>query len=176
MRAYNNCYYYMLIVHCIFDSIVMMKHLFILLLYILIGSVSNIVYSQVDPSSIDIIRDKWGVPHIYGPTDAAACYGLAWASAEDNFHLMQENILPVKGRLAEVKGKDGAIRDVFAHLIDVHSVVDSKYDTDISDEFKKVLEAYAAGINSYASHHRDEVLLKGIFPIELVELAIIPAS
>ena len=72
----------------------MIKHLYIIIF--LISSIYNIVYSQVDPNSIDIIRDKWGVPHIYGPTDAAACYGLAWASAEDNFHLMQENILPVK--------------------------------------------------------------------------------
>lgn len=142
----------------------MIKHLFIILFFI--SSINNIAYTQVDPNSIDIIRDKWGVPHIYGPTDAAASYGLAWASAEDNFHLMQENILPVKGRLAEVQGKGGAIKDVFAHLIDVHTVVDSKYDDDISSEFKKILEAYAAGINSYAIHHPDEVLLKGVFPID----------
>lgn len=127
--------------------------------------ITTLLFAQPDPENITIVRDKWGVPHIYAPKDEGAAYGLAWASAEDNFHLIQENLLPVKGRLAEAKGKDGAIKDVFAHLINVHDLVDANYETDISEKFKRVLEGYAAGINSYAKHYPDEVMLKGVFPI-----------
>jgi acyl-homoserine-lactone acylase len=127
--------------------------------------IATLLFAQPDPENITIVRDKWGVPHIYAPKDEGAAYGLAWASAEDNFHLIQENLLPVKGRLAEAKGKDGAIKDVFAHLINVHDLVDANYETDISEKFKRVLEGYAAGINSYAKHYPDEVMLKGVFPI-----------
>ena len=41
----------------------------------------------VNPKDIKIVRDKWGVPHIYGKTDADVIYGFAWAHAEDNFDL-----------------------------------------------------------------------------------------
>jgi len=126
---------------------------------------SNLLFAQVNPDDITIVRDQWGVPHIYAPKDEGTAYGLAWASAEDNFHLIQENLLPVKGRLAEVMGKDGAIRDVFAHLINVQDIVEARYEEDITPKFKLILEAYAGGINSYAEHHPKEVLLKGVFPV-----------
>ena len=45
----------------------------------------GIVYSQIDPNTIDIVRDDYGVPHIFAPTDAEVAYGLAWAHAEDDF-------------------------------------------------------------------------------------------
>ena len=122
-------------------------------------------FSQINPDDIEIIRDKWGVPHIYAKTDAEVAYGLAWATAEDDFKSMQENLLSIRGRLAEVNGIKGAIFDFFAYAIETKNLVDQKYDTDLSPEFKKVIEGYAAGINSYAAKHPEEIALKGIFPI-----------
>ena len=55
---------------------------------------SFISYSQVNPKNIDIIRDKFGVPHIFGKTDKEAAFGLAWAHSEDNFKTIQETFLP----------------------------------------------------------------------------------
>ncbi|MDP5120669.1 MAG: penicillin acylase family protein, partial [Spirosomaceae bacterium] len=46
---------------------------------------SYVSFSQINPENIDIVRDKWGVPHIFGKTDAETSYGLAWANAEDDF-------------------------------------------------------------------------------------------
>jgi len=43
------------------------------------------IFAQINPDDITIIRDQWGVPHIYAKTDAQVVYGLAWASAEDGF-------------------------------------------------------------------------------------------
>ena len=97
--------------------------------------------------------------------DADAAYGLAWATAEDDFETMQHSLLAVKGKLASVTGKDGAMLDFAAFLFDVKGTVEAKYDTDLSPEFKNILNAYAQAVNRYAAQHPDEVLKKGMFPI-----------
>ena len=48
--------------------------------------------AQVNTSNISIVRDKWGVPHVYGKTDADAAFGLAFAHAEDDIKNIAENI------------------------------------------------------------------------------------
>lgn len=60
---------------------------------------SSRVSAQVIPDSVTIIRDTYGVPHIYGATDADVAYGLAWANAEDDFYDMQLNMLMARHRL-----------------------------------------------------------------------------
>ena len=127
-------------------------------------------FSQVNPENITIIRDSFGVPHIYAKTDAEVAYGLAWATAEDDFKSMQENLLTVNGRLGEVKGTEGAIFDFLAFAIGVKDIVEAKYDTEVADDFKKVLEGYTAGVNSYAAKNKDEILLDGIFPVSTKEV------
>lgn len=127
-------------------------------------------FSQINPADITIVRDSFGVPHIYAKTDAEVAYGLAWATAEDDFKSMQENLLSVKGRLGEVKGTDGAIFDFLAFAIGVKDAVDAKYETEVSNGFKKVLEGYTSGINSYAEKHEEELLLDGVFPVTVQEI------
>ena len=48
---------------------------------------------NIDPDKIEIVRDSFGVPHIYAKTDAELAYGLAWAHAEDDFKTIQEAYL-----------------------------------------------------------------------------------
>ena len=57
--------------------------------------------------SVTIHRDEWGVPHIYGPTDAATSFGLAYAQAEDFFWQIEDTYLQALGRYAEVVGPAG---------------------------------------------------------------------
>ena len=56
----------------------------------------------MNTSNIEIVRDKWGVPHIYGKTDKEAAYGLAWAHAEDDFETIQNILLASRGKLAKI--------------------------------------------------------------------------
>ena len=121
--------------------------------------------SQVNPENVTIVRDKWGVPHIYGKTDAEVVYGLAWATAEDDFRTFQKQFLPFRGLSGLSFGKEGAVMDVLVHLIQAKEVVEKKYETDVSPKFKTILEAYAAGINTYAQTHSSEVLNDKLFPI-----------
>ena len=49
-------------------------------------------YAQINPANIQIVRDQWGVPHIFGKTDPEVAYGLAWAHAEDDFKTISGNV------------------------------------------------------------------------------------
>jgi penicillin amidase/acyl-homoserine-lactone acylase len=113
-----------------------------------------------EPSYVDnvvIVRDTWGVPHIRGKTDADVAFGLAYAHAEDDWPIIQGTIIAAKGRLAELNGKEGALNDFFIKLLKVREFVDEKYETDLSPDFQRICEAYAAGLTYYAALHPEEV-------------------
>ncbi|HYG01177.1 MAG TPA: penicillin acylase family protein [Chryseosolibacter sp.] len=120
---------------------------------------------QIDPSSINIVRDGYGVPHIFAQTDAEVAYGLAWAHAEDDFETIQKCFLASKAMLGQYTGRDGALVDYAVHLLRIRELVNEKYDTDISDDFKAVLQGYCDGFNAYAYAHPKDVLIKKSFPL-----------
>lgn len=127
---------------------------------------------EINTKNIKIIRDKWGVPHIYGHTDEEVAYGLAWATAEDDFKSMQENFLTARGRLAEVKGKDGAIMDFLCAVIGARESVDRLYESSYSPKFKNMLSAYVKACNKYAELHPEKVWIKNTFPVTEKDVAI----
>src|SRR6188474_1819136 len=83
--------------------------------------------TTINPSVIDIVRDSFGVPHIFAKTDAEVAYGLAWAEAEDDFKSMQEVILPAKGLMAGVMGKKGAAGDYAFALFRCKEITEEKW-------------------------------------------------
>ena len=121
--------------------------------------------AQVNPEKITIARDEYGVPHIFAEKDHEVAYGLAWATAEDDFNTVQEQMLAARGKLGLVNGKAGATLDIVFQLVQTQATADKLYDSDVSPHFKKILEGYAAGLNAYAEAHPKEVLLKNIFPV-----------
>ncbi len=121
--------------------------------------------AQFDPAKIDIVRDKYGVPHIFAKTDPEVAYGLAWAHAEDDFTTIQQSLLAGKAMLGAYQGKKGAAIDYVVHLLRIPELVEEKYDTDLSPDFKRLLEGYCAGLNAYAAKHPEEILLKKAFPV-----------
>ena len=121
-------------------------------------------FSQINLSNITIARDSFGVPHIYGHTDAEAAYGLAYAHCEDDFKSIQENLLAAKGMLGQVLGKEGVLFDFGLKFFGVDTLVDNNYEKALSPDFKKVLEGYIQGVNDYAAKHPNEVLLKKALP------------
>ena len=111
------------------------------------------LHAQINPAKIDIIRDSFGVPHIFGKTDPDVAYGLAWAHAEDDFVTIQQSLMAGKSMLAQYQGKKGASIDYIIHLLRIPELVQEKYESDLSPTFKKLLEGYAAGLNAYATAH-----------------------
>ena len=133
-------------------------------LVILFSFTLGVLHSQVKLKDIEIIRDSYGVPHIYGKTDADTAYGLAWAHAEDNFYTIQKAYLAGNGIISQLNGKKGIGADFVAQFIQSAETVDRLYHT-LSNEFKAIMSGYAAGLNSYAKHHSDEVLMPSLFPV-----------
>ena len=125
--------------------------------------------AQIDPANIEIIRDSYGVPHIYASTDAEVAYGLAWAHAEDDFETIQLGYLAGDAKLSRYMGLKGAGADFLAQLIEAERTAAEQFDT-LSDEFVAVIEGYAAGLNAYAEKHPEEVLEKSLFPVTPVKM------
>ena len=59
---------------------------------------------EAQASRITIFRDDFGVPHVYGKTDADAVFGMLYAQCEDDFNRVEQNYITAIGRLAEVEG------------------------------------------------------------------------
>ena len=112
---------------------------------------------------VRILRDDWGVPHIFGETDADVAYGLAYAHSEDDFLTIQQSLLAARGQLATVYGQDAAPNDYMVHLLRIWDVVEDNYATKLSPEVRAICEAYANGLNHYAALHPKEAL-PGLFP------------
>ncbi|MGD8278463.1 MAG: penicillin acylase family protein [Gemmatimonadota bacterium] len=111
----------------------------------------------IDPAdrmaaSVTIIRDSWGVPHIYGPTDAAVVFGLAYAQAEDNFAQIEEDYLFALGRAAEVGGEAELQHDLVRAAFEVERLSREEYEREPSER-KALWDAYAAGLNYYLRRH-----------------------
>src|ERR1051326_2578834 len=66
---------------------------------------------------VTIVRDKWGVPHIYGKTDAAAVFGLLYAECQEDFPRVEKNYLEMLGRQAEAYGDSYLYTDVMMRLV-----------------------------------------------------------
>ncbi len=124
------------------------------------------LFSQtaIDPAAIDIVRDSFGVPHIFAKTDAEVAYGLAWAEAEDDFESLQQVVLPTKGLMGKVLGKKGAAGDYAFALFRCREITEEKWQT-LSPEFIKLINGYVQGLNHYAATHPTELLTKKLFPI-----------
>ncbi len=103
-------------------------------------------------ANVTIIRDDFGVPHIYGKTDADAVFGLLYAQCEDDFNRVERNYLWATGRLAEVEGESQLYSDLRANLFMTQEEAIAQYDGS-PEWLKKLCDAFADGINYYLYTH-----------------------
>ena len=114
--------------------------------------VSEIDRLTARAEQVEIIRDDFGVPHIYGKTDADAVFGLLYAQAEDDFKRVERNYIWAIGRLAEVEGEKALYSDLRARLF--MSVEQAKLDYQNSPTaLKDLCDAFADGLNYYLATH-----------------------
>lgn len=125
--------------------------------------------AQSMAEEVEIVRDTFGVPHIFGKTDAAVAYGLAWAHAEDDFGTIQLTLLSGKQMLGRHLGKAGAPIDYVVGLLRCRDLVDREMGA-LSAAYLSVIKGYTAGMNAYARYHPKDVLVKGSFPITVEEV------
>ncbi len=105
---------------------------------------------------VRILRDTFGVAHVFGESDADAAFGMAYAHAEDDFATIQDVLAAERGRLALLHLSKLAVEnDYYTRLVGVREQLDAQYDA-LSGDVRAVLEAYARGFDLYAYLHPSE--------------------
>ena len=111
-------------------------------------SKSDILRWQETAKRVNVIRDKWGIPHIYGKSDADCVFGLMYAQCEDDFQRVEMNYITMLGRTSEISGEQNIYEDLLVRM--VIDSAESVKDYDMSpDWMKKLLNSFADGINYY---------------------------
>ncbi|OHB74640.1 MAG: hypothetical protein A2Z25_10450 [Planctomycetes bacterium RBG_16_55_9] len=120
---------------------------------------------------IELLRDTWGVPHIFAKTDAGAMYGLGYATAEDRAFQMYYNLRIIQGRLAELvgdvkigvserfpQGRDSALQsDIKMRTIGYYRAAE-QVAANLDGETLALLQAYSDGVNDYIRNHPNDLL------------------
>jgi len=101
---------------------------------------------------VTIIRDDFGVPHIYAKTDADAVFGMLYAQSEDDFNRVEQNYIWATGRLAEVDGEEALYSDLRARLYMTEDEAKAAYVT-APEWLKALCDAFADGVNFYLMTH-----------------------
>lgn len=134
-----------------------MKNLYFALLLLFIVSCQPAGDTEVarwedQADQVEIIRDDYGVPHIYGKTDADAVFGMLYAQCEDDFPRVERNYYWAIGRLAEAEGEEALYSDLRARLYMTTDEAKEAYNS-APDWLKELCQAYADGINYYLHTH-----------------------
>lgn len=101
---------------------------------------------------ITIIRDDFGVPHVYARTDADAVFGMLYAQAEDDFKRIERNYIWATGRLAEIEGEEALFSDLRARLYMTVEEAKAAY-AGAPGKIKQLCDAWADGLNYYLLTH-----------------------
>jgi acyl-homoserine-lactone acylase len=135
---------FVLIVTCIFSG------------FSCVASGSDLAHWQEQAAQVTITRDTWGIPHVYGKTDANAVFGMIYAQAEDDFNRIELNYLNAMGRLAESQGESEIYRDLRMKLYIDPADIKQKY-SESPAYLQKLMNAWADGLNYYLHTHPDVV-------------------
>lgn len=134
-----------------------MRYLLLLLLLPVVSnaqtfSATEIKKWQQQANNITIIRDNWGIPHVYGKTDADAVFGLLYAQCEDDFKRVEMNYIEKLGRKAEVLGERELYNDLYIRLLIDSAEAVADYNK-APLWLKQLMNAWADGINYYLYKH-----------------------
>jgi acyl-homoserine-lactone acylase len=102
--------------------------------------------------NITIVRDDWGIAHVYGKTDADAVFGMEYAQAEDDFNRVETNYTTSLGRLAEAEGESRIYQDLRMKLFIDPAVLKTQYAASPA-WLQKLMNAFADGLNFYLFKH-----------------------
>ena len=100
-----------------------------------------------------ITRDIWGVPHVFGKTDADAAFGMAFAHAQDDIKNLTDNITLYRAEMALKQGVKGVVSDYLIKALKIKEMVVEDYESKLSIQVREVIEGYVAGLNYWVDLH-----------------------
>ena len=109
---------------------------------------------KAEAAQVEIQRDDWGIAHVHGKTDADAVFGMIYAQCEDDFRRVEDNYLTALGRRAEAEGRNAIWADLRQRLFIDPDVLKADY-AKSPDWLKKLMNAWADGLNYYLATHPD---------------------
>jgi len=115
-------------------------------------STEEIARWKATAERVTIMRDKWGIPHVFGKSDADAVFGLLYAQAEDDFKRIELNYINAMGRLAEVEGEAEIWRDLRMKLYIRQDDMQAQYAASPA-WLKDLMIGFADGLNYYLHTH-----------------------
>src|SRR5579883_3608122 len=107
---------------------------------------------EIQARNVTIIRDDWGIAHIYGKTDADAVFGMLYAQAEDDFNRVEMNYIDAMGRRAEAEGEGQVYRDLRMKLFVDPDSLRAEYAASPA-WLRSLMDAFADGLNYYLYTH-----------------------
>ncbi len=102
--------------------------------------------------SVTIYRDKFGVPHIYGPTDTSVMFGFMYAQAEDNFWQIEDSYIQALGRASELYGEKSLEADLINRTLEITKISQDEYPK-LNKITREICDATADGLNYYLQTH-----------------------
>ena len=118
------------------------------------GQDADIARTKAEATRVTITRDDWGIAHIHGKSDADAVFGMIYAQCEDDFNRVEMNYLTALGRTAEAEGEKAIWADLRQRLFIDSEVLKKDY-AESPDWLRKLMDAWADGINFYLATHPD---------------------
>lgn len=140
------------------SKVALMKRLVLILslacvsLPVLAAESTEVARWEHEAQNITIIRDDWGIAHVYGKTDADAVFGMEYAQAEDDFNRVETNYINAMGRLAETEGESRIYQDLREKLFIDPAMLKKEY-AESPAWLKNLMNAFADGLNYYLYKH-----------------------
>ncbi len=105
---------------------------------------------------VTVIRDEWGIPHIYAETQADLFFAQGFVAAQDRLWQMDLWRRVGEGRLAEVVGKGAVERDRFARLLRYRGDMEAEWKSYAPDA-RPIIESFVAGVNAWIAETGDRL-------------------
>jgi acyl-homoserine lactone acylase PvdQ len=113
---------------------------------------SELARWEREAKNVTIIRDDWGIAHVFGKSDADAVFGAEYAQAEDDFNRVETNYINAMGRLAEAEGESKIYQDLRMKLFIDPDEMKKQYAASPA-WLKTLMDAFADGLNYYLVKH-----------------------
>lgn len=130
--------------------------LFILLIALVFFVIGYLLPTHAQESQTEIIRDEYGVPHIFAPTLEKAAYAAGYAQAQDRLEELLKNYRKAEGTMSEAFGRDWFRHDYIQRIFR-HSAISRERYNDVSPKMRACLEAFQEGVKQFMKEHPEQV-------------------
>jgi len=108
--------------------------------------------SEQMAKSVTIYRDTYGIPHVFGPTDASVVFGFAYAQAEDHFWRVEDNFILALGRAAAIYGESRFDSDRLNRALEIPRLAQAEYQR-LNSRLRALCDGFADGLNYFLATH-----------------------